>query len=85
MFDRIKAVIAAGTAVVLSGTAASAGGLANEILEAPVVVEEPVEVAPASSVPGWVIPVAILAVLIGVASSSDGDGKKKKMIIPENF
>ncbi|PJI92580.1 hypothetical protein BC777_1435 [Yoonia maricola] len=73
MFKRIKAGIAAISALVLTGTAASAGGLADEIVEAPVVVEDPVEAAPASSVPGWVIPVAILALVIGVVASSDND------------
>lgn len=83
MLERIKSVVAATTAVVLSGTVASAGGLSDAIVEAPVIVEDPVEAAPAGgSVPGWVIPVAIVALLIGVASSSDDDDGKK-VIVPE--
>ena len=73
MIKHIKAVVTAATAIVFSGTAASAGGLADEIVEAPVAVADPVEAAPASSIPGWVIPVAILALIVGVVASSDDD------------
>ena len=74
MFKSMKSTLSAAAAIVLTGSAASAGGLANEIVEAPVVVENPVEVAPAgSSVPSWVIPVAIVALLIGIASSDSDD------------
>lgn len=62
MLKRMKAAVAATTAVVLSGTVASAGGLSDAIVEAPVIVEDPVEVAPTGgSLPGWVIPAAIVA------------------------
>jgi len=72
MLKSLKAAAASVTAIALSGTAASAGGLADQIIEAPVVVEDPVDVDPvAGSLPGWVIPAAIVAVLIGVAVSSN--------------
>lgn len=74
MFKGIKATLTAATAIALSGTAATAGGLADEIVEAPVVVEDPVEVAPAAgSIPGWVIPVAVVALFVGLASRDSGD------------
>ncbi|MEJ8563200.1 hypothetical protein QTO30_19615 [Yoonia sp. GPGPB17] len=73
MIKRIKTGVSAIAALALTGTAVSAGGLADEIVEAPVAVEDPVAAAPASSVPGWVIPVAILALVIGVVASSDDD------------
>lgn len=72
MLKSLKAAAASVTAIALSGTAASAGGLADQIIEAPVVVEDPVDVDPvAGSLPGWVIPAAIVAVLVGVAVSSN--------------
>jgi hypothetical protein len=74
MFKGIKATLTAATAIALSGTAATAGGLADEIVEAPVVVEDPVEVAPAAgSIPSWVIPVAVVALFVGLASRDSGD------------
>ena len=78
MLKRTKIAIASIATILTTGTAVQAGGMAEQIMEAPVVAD-PVEVAPATgSVPGWVIPVAILAVLIGVASSSDSDGENEK-------
>lgn len=71
MFNGLKTALTAVTAIAFSASVASAGGLADQIVET---VEEPMEVAPAeSSVPGWVIPVAIVALLIGVAASGDDD------------
>lgn len=77
MFKSIKTAIAAAVAIVVSGTTASAGGLADQIMEAPVVVEDPVEVAPASSVPGWLIPVALLAVVIGIAAIGEDEAEEE--------
>lgn len=78
MLKATKLAVASLAALVSTGSVAQAGGLSDQIMEAPVV-EDPVEVAPESgSIPGWVIPLAILGVVIGVASSSDGDGKKKQ-------
>jgi hypothetical protein len=77
MLKTTKLFVASLAALVSTGAAVQAGGLSDQIMEAPVV-EDPVEVAPAAgSIPGWVIPLAILGVIVGVASSSDGDNKKR--------
>ena len=52
-----------------AGTTAFAGGFADEIVEAPVVVVEPT--APAGSLPGWVIPAVLVAGLVALAVSGD--------------
>ena len=61
--------------VLLAAGAAYAGGLGNTIVE--IVPSEPMAEESGSSVPGWVIPVAILALMVGLASSSsdDDDGR----------
>ncbi|MEL7180822.1 MAG: hypothetical protein AAFN63_13420 [Pseudomonadota bacterium] len=58
-------------ALIVAGVSAYAGGLADAITETVPTVAEPV--AAESSVPGWVIPAAIIAVLIGVAVLADDD------------
>lgn len=58
-------------ALVVAGVSAYAGGLANAITETTPMMVEPAEAE--SSVPGWVIPAAIIGVLIGVAVLSDDD------------
>lgn len=65
-----KFAVALSALVLASGTA-YAGGLAEAIEETPPVVVEPME--PTPSLPGWVIPAAIIALLIGVAVASDDD------------
>jgi hypothetical protein len=83
MFKSIKAAVTGITAIALTGTAASAGGLSDQIVEAPIV-EDAVEVAPATgSLPGWVIPAAIVAVLIGIAASSNGSSSDETDDTPE--
>lgn len=63
-------------ALLVAGVSAYAGGLADAITET-VPMADPV--AAESSLPSWVIPAAIIAVLIGVAVASsdddDGDGE----------
>ena len=84
MFNRIKTGIAAVAAVTVAGTSASAGGLSDQIVEAPV--EQDAMVAPASrSAPDWLIPVLILGALVGLAassddSSSDSDEDRKSVV-----
>ncbi|KQI73159.1 hypothetical protein AN191_04545 [Loktanella sp. 5RATIMAR09] len=57
-------------ALLVAGVSAYAGGLADAITEtAPMA--EPAATAP--SVPSWVIPAAIVAVLIGVVVASNDD------------
>ena len=64
-----KTLIAATAATAFAGSAALAGGFADEIVEAPVVMVEPA--APTGSLPGWVIPAVLVAGLIALAVSSD--------------
>jgi len=58
-------------ALIVAGVSAYAGGLANAITETAPMMVEPAEAE--SSLPGWVIPAAIIGVLIGVAVLSDDD------------
>jgi len=68
---RITKVIATATAIAALSTSAFAGGLSDQIMEAPVVVEE--EMAPATpSVSPTIIVVGILAALL-LASNLDSD------------
>ena len=62
-----KTLTAAALATLVAGSAI-AGGFAAEIVEAPVVIVEP-EVARSSW--GIILPLAALALLVGLASSSD--------------
>ncbi len=64
-----KTLVAATAAVAFTASTALAGGFADEIVEAPVVVVEPA--APTGSIPGWVIPAVLVAGLIALAVSSD--------------
>ena len=63
-----KTLIAAAAATAFAGSA-MAGGFADEIVEAPVVVVEPA--APMGSLPGWVIPAVLVAGLVALAASGD--------------
>jgi len=58
-------------ALIVAGVSAYAGGLANAITETAPMIVEPAEAE--SSLPGWVIPAAIIGVLIGVAVWSEDD------------
>ena len=58
-------------ALVVAGVSAYAGGLADAITETVPVMAEPMEAKP--SLPSWVIPAAIIAVLVGVAVLGDDD------------
>ena len=61
----LSAIVAA-----LAATSALAGGLADEVVEAPIIEVAP---EPTSSLPGWVIPLAIVGLVIAIASSSDDE------------
>ena len=66
-------MLTAAAALALSSTAAVAGGLAPAVIEAPVVVVDTPAPA-ASSLPGYVIPLALLAALAAAAAAeSDSD------------
>ena len=58
-------------ALMVAGISAYAGGLADAITETAPVMAEPMEADP--SLPGWVIPAAIIGVLIGVAVLANDD------------
>ena len=70
---RFTTTLAAATAIAVSAVAANAGGLADEIVEAPVVVAEP-EPAPTSSVsPTYIVLGVLAALLIAAAVNADDD------------
>ncbi|WP_322891539.1 MULTISPECIES: hypothetical protein [unclassified Yoonia] len=73
---RILTTLTAATALAGFTTAATAGGLSPEIMEAPVVAAEPAP-APGSSINPAFIVVGVLAALLiaSSSSSSDGDGE----------
>lgn len=59
----------------VAAVAAYAGGLADAVVEAEPVIMTPDE--PDGSLPGWVLPVALIALLVGaaaLASDDDDDG-----------
>ena len=62
-------LLAAGLLSAAVATSAAAGGFAETIVEAPVMITEPV--APAGSLPGWVIPAVLVAGLVALAASGD--------------
>ena len=62
--------LAAAAALAVSATTATAGGLAPEVVEAPVVVVD--AQAPTSSLAGLIVP-AILLALIFVAATAEDD------------
>ena len=68
---RITTTLAAAAALAVSGVAASAGGMAEEIMEAPVVVAEPAPAA--SSVSPTYVGVGVLAALLIAAAVAEND------------
>ncbi len=61
--------------LVLAAGAAYAGGLGDTIVEmAPPAPVEPMADSNDGSLPGWVIPLAIVGLLIGLAVSGDDEG-----------
>ncbi|KQI73450.1 hypothetical protein AN191_00675 [Loktanella sp. 5RATIMAR09] len=69
---RITTTLATAAALAVAGMSATAGGLADEIMEAPVVVAEPVAPA-ASSISPTVIVLGVVAALLIAAAVSDDD------------
>lgn len=70
---RITSTLAASAVIATLATASFAGGLAEEIMEAPVVVEEPVMAPAASSIsPTWVV-LGVLAALLIAANLEDDE------------
>ena len=66
--------LAAAAAIAVTATTATAGGLAPQIEEAPVVIVDPVE--PTSSLTGLIVP-AILVALIAVAATAESDSESE--------
>lgn len=71
MNKTIKSFIAASAAVALISSSAFAGGLSDEIVEREV--QEIQEVAPAGSLPGWVIPVVAIVVIGALIAANNDD------------
>lgn len=67
--------------LVVAGASAYAGGLADAIVETVPTDVEPM--AADSSLPGWVIPAAIVALLIGVAVLGDDDNEEEEEVVVE--
>jgi phosphate/sulfate permease len=71
--ERMKLFLTIFCTATIAALSAYAGGLGDAILETAPVVMAPDQSA-SGSVPSWVVPVAIIAVLVGAAVlSSDGD------------
>ncbi|WP_411890178.1 hypothetical protein [Yoonia sp. SDW83-1] len=67
----MKLLLAGSGILIIAAVSAYAGGLADAVVETQPIVMSPDE--PSGSVPSWVIPVAIIAVLAGVAVLSGDD------------
>ena len=69
---RFTTTLAAAAALAVSGVAATAGGMADEVMEAPVVMAEPAPAPAASSVsPTYVVLGVLAALLIAAAAAED--------------
>lgn len=66
---RITKTLAAAASIAVLSTSAFAGGMADEVMEAPVVMEEPVAAPAASSISPVFIVVGVLAALLLVAAA----------------
>ncbi len=64
---RITKTLAAAAVIAVAGSAATAGGLAPEIMEAPVVVVDPV--APTGSINSGYVVLGLLAALVAASGS----------------
>ena len=64
---RLTTTLAAAAAIAVTGAAANAGGLAPEVMEAPVVVVDPV--APAGSINSGYVVLGLLAALVAASGS----------------
>ncbi|MEL6685305.1 MAG: hypothetical protein AAFN63_16715 [Pseudomonadota bacterium] len=70
---RFTTTLAAATAIAVSTVAANAGGLADEIVEAPVVAAEPAPAATSSVSPTYIVLGVLAALLIAAAVNADDD------------
>jgi hypothetical protein len=70
---RLTTTLAAATAIAVSGVAASAGGMSDEVMEAPVVMVEPMEEPATSSISPTYIVLGVLAALVIAAAVAAED------------
>ncbi|MEO1638835.1 MAG: hypothetical protein AAFU41_06255 [Pseudomonadota bacterium] len=64
-------------ALALMGTTATAGGLSDQIVEAPVIMEEPVAAGPSIN-PAFIVVGVLAALLIASAASDDDDDEPRE-------
>ncbi|KQI70194.1 hypothetical protein SAMN05428995_101384 [Loktanella sp. DSM 29012] len=69
---RIITTLAASAAIAVTGAAATAGGLAPEVMEAPVVMVD-TPMAPAGSINSGYVVLGLLAALVLASADSDDD------------
>ena len=70
---RFTTTLAAAAALAVSGVAASAGGMANEVMEAPVVMVEPAPAPATSSISPTYVVIGVLAALLIAAAVAEND------------
>ena len=72
---RITTTLAAAASIAVLSTSAFAGGMADEVMEAPVVMEEPMMDAPAASSisPAYVVLGVLAALLIAAAVAEEDE------------
>lgn len=71
---RFTTILAAAAALSVSGVAATAGGLSDEVMDAPIVMVEPAPAPAASSVsPTYVVLGVLAALLIAAAVAAEDD------------
>ena len=70
---RITTTLAAAAALAVSGVAATAGGMADEVLETPVVVAGPAPAPAASSISPTYIVLGVLAALLSASAVDAND------------
>ena len=75
---RYLTTLAATSALAIAGTHAAAGGLAPEVMEAPVVVEEVAAPAASSISPTWIV-LGVLAALLVAANLEDEEDTSDNM------
>ena len=68
---RLLTTFAAATALAVTGAAATAGGMADEVMEAPVVMVEPEPAEPASSISPTFLVIGVLAALLIAAAVAE--------------
>lgn len=68
---RFTTTLAAAAALAVSGVAANAGGMSNEVMEAPVVMAEPAPAPATSSINSTYVVIGVLAALVIAAAAAN--------------